>query len=135
MGGVKGNNQYEMLLQNMDMDKNGYVDYSEFLTAAVNKNKLLSKTNLETAYELFDVDKNGTVTVNELQQVFDFSHSKDQKLWKEIMEEVDTDKDNNISFQEFTCAMEKVLASSYMELNNLVKQRMGEGIAKSFKKQ
>ncbi len=119
--GVKGSNtEYEALLQNMDMDRNGHVDYSEFLTAAVNKNQLLSRGNLETAYKLFDVDKNGTVTVDEVKQVFDFAGQKDQKLWKEIMEEVDTNKDNIISFDEFINNMEKVMKGSYSELNQII---------------
>ena len=37
-----------------DLDGNGSVDYNEFITATVNKTKLLSKINLEAAFKAFD---------------------------------------------------------------------------------
>ena len=43
MGKVKKHkNIYEAILVDLDKDGNGYIDYSEFLTAAVNKQRLLS---------------------------------------------------------------------------------------------
>jgi Ca2+-binding EF-hand superfamily protein len=37
-----------------DLDKNGHIDYSEFINATINKRKLLSKERLKTAFQLFD---------------------------------------------------------------------------------
>ena len=74
---------------------------------------------METAFNCFDTDGNGKITVDELQSIFDFAETKDKRLWKEIMEEVDTNKDNVISFQEFATAMEKVLTNSYFELSRV----------------
>ena len=43
MGKVKKKKtMYEAILLDLDKDGNGYIDYSEFLTAAVNKQRLLS---------------------------------------------------------------------------------------------
>jgi len=42
------------IMEIIDMDKNGYIDYSEFLVATVNKNKLLSREKLEAAFKMFD---------------------------------------------------------------------------------
>ena len=39
----------------MDLDKNGVIDYNEFLTAAMNRKKVLSKKNLEATFKAFDV--------------------------------------------------------------------------------
>ena len=43
MGQIKGNlKEFEDLLLALDKNLNGVIDYSEFLTAAVNKQRLLS---------------------------------------------------------------------------------------------
>ena len=42
------------LMENIDMDRNGYIDYSEFLLSAMNKKQMLSKENLKHAFQLFD---------------------------------------------------------------------------------
>lgn len=38
----------------MDLDGNGTIDYNEFITATINKTKVLSKQNLETTFKAFD---------------------------------------------------------------------------------
>ncbi len=42
------------IMDNVDMDKNGYIDYTEFVMATVNKEKLLSKERLESTFKTFD---------------------------------------------------------------------------------
>lgn len=49
------------------------------------------------------------ITMEELQNVFDYNKQKDRDLWGEIMKEVDKDNDNMISFQEFVQVMQSVI--------------------------
>ncbi len=57
MGNVKGNMKYfEQILVDLDKDCNGVVDYSEFITAAMNKQKVITDQNLEKAFKIFDSD-------------------------------------------------------------------------------
>jgi calcium-dependent protein kinase len=83
MGKVKGKQKiYEAILITLDKDCNGVIDYSEFLTAAVNKTKLLSKDNLRTAFNMMDLHHNGSITVDELKIAFEMSgNKKDDSLW------------------------------------------------------
>jgi Ca2+-binding EF-hand superfamily protein len=37
-----------------DIDKNGHIDYSEFIAATMDKRKLLSKERLKAAFHFFD---------------------------------------------------------------------------------
>jgi Ca2+-binding EF-hand superfamily protein len=37
-----------------DLDKSGSIDYNEFLAFSLNRSKLLSKNNLESAFKAFD---------------------------------------------------------------------------------
>jgi len=67
MGVVKGNmKHFEHILVDLDKDCNGVVDYSEFITAAINKNKVLTENNLEKCFKLFDSDNSGQISQDEL---------------------------------------------------------------------
>lgn len=64
MGKVKGNKrEFEEIMIALDKDCNGVIDYSEFLTAAINKHRLLSSENLRSAFLLMDTDKSGAITI------------------------------------------------------------------------
>lgn len=47
--------EVESLMAIGDVDKNGLIDYSEFLLAAGNKKQMLSKSNVKQAFDLFDI--------------------------------------------------------------------------------
>jgi calcium-dependent protein kinase len=53
-GEVHATEQVEQIMEACDLDKNGNIDYNEFLAFSLNRNKLLSKQNLETAFRAFD---------------------------------------------------------------------------------
>lgn len=46
--------EVDQIMANVDVDHNGFIDYSEFLVASMNKKQLLSKANLQKAFNLFD---------------------------------------------------------------------------------
>lgn len=97
-------------MQSLDKDGNGVIDYTEFITGAIDKVALLNKKNLEAAFKMLDVDNSGMITVDELKAVFDtHGDKKDETLWLEIMKEVDKNNDNQISFEEFTDVMTQLL--------------------------
>ena len=56
------------------------------------------------------------ITVDELKAVFGGGHGedKDDSLWIEIMGEVDKNKDNQISFDEFTEVMTQLLRKQHL---------------------
>jgi calcium-dependent protein kinase len=102
-------------MNSLDRDGNGVIDYTEFITAAIEKSTMLNKQNLISAFKMIDQDNSGLITVDELKAVFDnHGDKKDQKLWEDIMREVDSNKDNNISFEEFTDAMTGVLKKQFL---------------------
>jgi calcium-dependent protein kinase len=91
------------LVDTLDSDGNGKIDYAEFTTAAVDRRVLLSQKNLEHAFKIFDTDGNGKITCDELSGIFHAGHSNLNEetmevLWKEILEDMDTNKDGQISF-------------------------------------
>lgn len=66
---------------------------------------MLNQKNLKAAFDMIDKDGSGLITVEELKYAFDSNSTKDETLWKEIMQEVDKNHDNEISFTEFSEAM------------------------------
>ena len=100
----------------MDQDGNGVVDYTEFITAAIDKVAILNKKNLISAFQSMDLDNNGSITIDELKQCFESSgDKKDESLWVELMAEVDKNQDNLISFDEFTEAMTEMLKKKHLK--------------------
>lgn len=46
--------EVDKIMKEIDVDNNGYIEYSEFLLASCNKKKALSTENLKTAFNMFD---------------------------------------------------------------------------------
>jgi calcium-dependent protein kinase len=46
-------------LISIDTNGDGRVDFTEFISAAYNRTKLVSEKNLEIAFKMFDIDGNG----------------------------------------------------------------------------
>lgn len=119
LGVLKGDTtQYEDIMNSLDLDGNGVIDFTEFITAAINKSTVLNRDNLKAAFALIDKDNSGLITIDELQAAFDSHGEKDQQLWKEIMEEVDKNKDNEISFEEFLDAMAGLIKKKHLSVPN-----------------
>ena len=120
MGNVRGNlKEFEKLMIALDRDGNGVIDYSEFLTAAVDKHKLLSKDNMRTAFKMIDKDGSGYITIDEIKEAFDIHSSNDMKIIKDIMDEVDKNHDGHITFEEFSECMHNVVGSTYKHLHKM----------------
>ena len=95
----------------MDTDGDGRIDYTEFITAAFNREVLLSKGNLDTAFKIFDADGNGSISMDELKAVFakGSASGKTEDVWNEIIASADKNNDGEIDFKEFEEAMMEVL--------------------------
>ena len=99
------------LLKSADSNGDGRIDYPEFIAAAYQKDLLLSQDNLKRAFALLDRDGNGTVTAEELAEVFGSGHvsQRGEEVWQEIIKELDRNNDGEISFEEFSVGMQSVL--------------------------
>ena len=100
------------IYKNLDMDNNGFIEYEEFVRAAVSKEKFTSDNILRFAFRYFDKDGSGEITFDEIEDVFKTSIRDKANLHntlKQIIKEVDINGDGVISFDEFAHVMKKML--------------------------
>ncbi|PPD78651.1 hypothetical protein GOBAR_DD24426 [Gossypium barbadense] len=96
----------QMLLESADVDGSGTLSYDEFITMAVHL-KRISNDQLSQAFQYFDKNQSGYIEVEELKEALlqdDPGPSNEQSI-KDIMLDVDEDKDDRISYQEFKAMM------------------------------
>ena len=60
----------ELIFANIDTDFNGFIEYEEFVRAAVNSSIFMSKNYLKFAFNYFDRDSSGDITFEEIKKRF-----------------------------------------------------------------
>ena len=97
----------DRIYRNIDMDNNGFIQYEEFVRAAVSKEKIL-----KFAFRYFDKDNSGEISRNELEAIFKqgvTDQTKIQEALDQIINEVDENRDGIIQYSEFVHIMKKML--------------------------
>ncbi len=100
------------IYKNLDMDNNGFIEYEEFVRAAVSKENFLNDNFLRFAFRYFDKDGSGEITFNEIEDVFIKSIPEKNNIHNtlnQIIKEVDLNGDGVITFHEFSYVMKKLL--------------------------
>ncbi|OMJ90441.1 hypothetical protein SteCoe_7137 [Stentor coeruleus] len=98
-------NDIDMLINKVDLDQNGKVNYSEFLAATIDWNKEMSSERLTQAFRALDADHSGKISKEELMAAFGGSHMSN-KIFKEMIDEADINGDGEIDLEEFCAYME-----------------------------
>lgn len=96
--GLMSEEELDEIFDTCDIDKSGFIEYSEFLTVSMTWNHILKREKIQMIFEFFDMGRDGTLTVQELRA--NFTQFGDEE-WKEFLDVVDTNKDGVISLDEF----------------------------------
>ncbi|RVW22460.1 Calmodulin [Vitis vinifera] len=106
-----GQNPTEAELQDMinevDADQNGTIDFPEFLNLMARKMKDTdSEEELKEAFKVFDKDQNGFISAAELRHVMTNLGEKltDEEV-DEMIREADVDGDGQVNYEEFVRMM------------------------------
>ena len=100
-GENEGKEICDKIFQRLDLDGSGEISYDEFLSAMIDGKKVLTEDRLEKAFKMFDKDGNGLLSIAEIIEVF----GGDESYWRKIIEEVDSNNDGEVDFNEFKIIM------------------------------
>ena len=68
------------IIKSVDFNNSGAIEYEEFIRIALPKEDLLTEINLKEAFDLFDINKTGNITVNEMKEVLGMDNDVDENV-------------------------------------------------------
>ena len=100
------------MLNAADINKDGQIDYTEFIAAALDKKKLLSEENLRAAFNSLDKNNMGYIEKYNIEGILGYSDNAMQnttEFWAALIAGADQDSDGRINFDEFRSHMKDVM--------------------------
>eukprot|EP00929_Paragymnodinium_shiwhaense_P123855 TRINITY_DN9824_c0_g1_i1.p1 TRINITY_DN9824_c0_g1~~TRINITY_DN9824_c0_g1_i1.p1 ORF type:complete len:536 (+),score=142.80 TRINITY_DN9824_c0_g1_i1:157-1764(+) len=98
----------QAIMEGIDADGSGMIDYSEFLAAALDRQQVLQEDLCWAAFRAFDVDGNGVISKAEIKEVLavdGVSEAMGAEAIDNLLKDVDTNGDGEIDFTEFMAMM------------------------------
>lgn len=89
----------------IDTDKNGKINYSEFLTCCLESSLLQTEMYMEFIFKELDQDKSGKISASEIRNIFASNNISTNKDVDKIIKECDKNNDGEIDYKEFMEAM------------------------------
>lgn len=113
-----GDLDWKHIIKKCDTDKDGQISYEEFFTAASDRTKVLNKQYLRQAFNILDLDGDGTIDAQEMRACFakgklgEFKEQGielEQGFFDKIIKSIDINNDGQVSFDEFELHMMKMV--------------------------
>lgn len=123
--GLSGLSSTELreIWDSVDIDQSGFIDYSEFLAATMDRSLYLQEEKLWAAFMTFDKDGSGKISSQELREVLgrEGIDMGSQDFWDSLVQEADKNHDGEIDFTEFMDMMDDRKVNQIMA-------RLGSGV-------
>lgn len=97
---ARASEEVEKIMAEVDTDRSGFIDYTEFIIATMTKEQLLTRKNLERSFKAFDKDNSGKITLDELKDFLGNETIGSQQAWEELLKD-DENNDNELDLAEF----------------------------------
>ena len=110
------------IMNSVDINRDGRVNYEEFTIAAYNRRKLMNEKNLQVAFEMLDKNGDGQIDRDELSnclaqstldnlEVYDIDMPEES--WIDVMDGCDKNNDGFIQFNEFKVYLTSVIETQH----------------------
>eukprot|EP00250_Pteridium_aquilinum_P009678 c18853_g1_i1 orf=584-2155(-) len=106
IGSQLAESEIQQLMEAADINGNGTLDYGEFIAISVHLQRMDNDEHLKKAFSFFDLNSDGFIDRCELQEMLQGELGEDgMDMINDIIQEVDTDKDGRICYDEFASMM------------------------------
>ena len=95
----------KVMFEKIDAGKNGYIDYTEFLAAAIDRSLIDDEKAIESVFDFLDKDHDGFINKRDLLQVFKGDYGNMQVSVNSIMLDLNERKSDKVSKKEFIVAV------------------------------
>eukprot|EP00439_Symbiodinium_sp_Y106_P052297 s2807_g7.t1 len=106
----------DAIIEGVDADGSGMIDYTEFLAATLDRKCYLQEDVCYNAFSVFDQDGDGQITLEELKTILDNGtmdeNALGSKTSEDILKAVDANGDGSIDFQVTVVTNTRTAASS-----------------------
>jgi len=95
------------LFNDMDIDKNGLINYTEFVSALMDYEKSIKQEHLIACFQNYDEDHSGKISFKEFCKILRPQNEKERKELKELYDRFDDNGDGEIDIDEFIQGFKK----------------------------
>jgi len=96
------------LFNDMDTDKNGLINYTEFIAALMDYEKNIKKEHLIECFQNYDEDHSGKIDFNEFCKILRPQNEDEKKELKNLYDQFDDNGDGEIDIEEFIQGFKKM---------------------------
>ena len=120
---------WEEVIDECDIDGDGEIDFQDFVAACLDRKALVKTSQIRKAFRIIDADKDGAVSLGDLQKVFHSSEKSqrcriDKEFWEQMLNEAakskvgllrdDVDDELRVSFEQFQSTMQAMIRKSWL---------------------
>ena len=101
--------ELEEIINMVDFDKNGFIEYEEFIRVCIPEDRLFTNANLKNAFDLFDTEKKGSITYMQVVEALEREDKINAKMIELLKKEVSNNMGNELlNYEKFKDLMEKL---------------------------
>jgi calcium-dependent protein kinase len=93
--------ELEEIINMVDFDKNGFIEYEEFIRVCIPEDRLFTDTNLKHAFDLFDTEKKGAITHMQVVDALEREAKINPKMIETLKKEVSKMGSELFNFEQF----------------------------------
>ena len=103
----------DKIFENLETNQSKYLEYEEFVRAAIDKSIFLTDKNMKFAFNYFDKDGKGEITIDDLCSIFsgDVLSKNELEKTRKMIKDATKSNDEIIRFKEFCDIMKTFIAN------------------------